>query len=82
MGAAAYRYVEFPQFRAHISQMTDVWTEKLRCPLCHKIGMACLSQGEDDDTPSVQFATDGFEVVTTQYGPNFHCETCNVVVDP
>src|SRR5882724_12310065 len=52
-------YVEFPQFRAHISQMTDEWTEKLRCPLCHKIGMACLSQGDDENTPTVQFATEG-----------------------
>jgi hypothetical protein len=74
--------VEFPQFGAHICQMSDEWTEKLRCPTCHKIGMACLSQGEGDNTPTVQFASDGFKVVTTQYGPNFHCATCNVVVDP
>jgi hypothetical protein len=62
--------------------MTDEWTEKLRCPLCHKIGMACLSQDEDADAPTVQFATDGFKVVTTEYGPDFQCGTCNVAVDP
>jgi hypothetical protein len=73
---------KFPQFRAHIGQMTDEWTEKLRCPNCHKIGMACLSQGDDDNTPTVQLVTDGFMVVKTEYGPNFHCGSCNVVVDP
>jgi hypothetical protein len=63
-------------------RMTDEWNEKLRCPICEKTGMASLSQGKHDDMPTVQSVPHGFKVVTTEYGPDFHCETCNVVVDP
>jgi hypothetical protein len=62
--------------------MTDQWDEKLRCPVCEKTGTASLSQGKGDDMPTVQRIPDGFKVVATQYGPDFHCDTCNVVVDP
>ena len=59
----------------------DQWNEKLRCPACHKTGAASLSLGKGDDMPTVQCVPNGFKVVTTEYGPDFHCDTCNVVVD-
>jgi hypothetical protein len=62
--------------------MKDEWDETLRCPICDKTGKASLRQDEGADTPAVQRAPDGFKVVDTQYGPNFHCEACNVAVNP
>jgi hypothetical protein len=62
--------------------MIDQWNEKLRCPNCGNTGMASLSQGKSDDTPTIQSVPDGFKVIQTQYGPDFHCGTCNVAVDP
>jgi hypothetical protein len=60
---------------------TDDWTEKLRCPKCGKTGTAKLSQ-IGDVIPTVQSVSDGFKVVTTQYGPEFHCMSCSVPVVP
>ena len=68
--------------RVHISRMNDQWNEQLRCPRCSKIGMASLSQGEHDQTPTVLTVPAGFKVVQSEYGPDFHCGTCNVPVDP
>jgi hypothetical protein len=62
--------------------MKDEWNETLRCPVCHKTGMASLCQDEAADTPTVQRAADGFKVVDTAYGLNFHCESCDVAVKP
>ena len=62
--------------------MTDEWNETLRCPKCGNTGMASLSQGEDADIPAVQSVPDGFKVVATLYGPDFHCTTCNIPVVP
>jgi hypothetical protein len=62
--------------------MAEHWDEKLRCPVWEKTGTASLTQGKGDDMPTVQCVPDGFKVVTTEYGPDFHCDTCNVVVDP
>ena len=62
--------------------MTDEWNEQLRCPHCRKTGVARLSQGERDDTPTVQIVPGYFKVVQTSYGPDFECATCNVAVDP
>jgi hypothetical protein len=28
--------------------------------------------------PTVEFVTAGFKAVQTEYGPDFHCGTCNV----
>ncbi len=81
-GRAVIWPVEFPRPRVHIGRMNDQWTEQLRCPRCSKIGMASLSQGELDQTPAVLTVPDGFKVVQTEYGPDFHCGTCNVPVDP
>ena len=61
---------------------TDDWNEKLRCPKCGKTGMASLSQSDDADIPTVHIVPDGFKVVAALYGPDFHCETCNVAVVP
>ena len=61
--------------------MTDEWTENLRCPNCLKTGTASLSQGAAD-MPTVHSVSDGFKVVTTQYGPDFQCATCNVAAAP
>jgi hypothetical protein len=44
--------------------------------------MASLSQAVSDQTPTVLTVPDGFKVVETEYGPDFHCESCNVAVDP
>jgi len=61
---------------------TDEWNEKLRCPQCGKTGMAGLSQSDDADRPTAQIVPDGFKVVATTFGPNFHCTACNVAVVP
>jgi hypothetical protein len=44
--------------------------------------MASLSQDEDADTPIVQRVPSGFTVVINEHGPDFHCDTCNVAVQP
>jgi hypothetical protein len=62
--------------------ITDEWNEELRCPKCGKTGMASLSQGDDADIPTVHGIPDGFKVVAAQYGPDFHCTTCNIAVVP
>jgi hypothetical protein len=62
--------------------MKDEWNERLRCPICGRTGTASLGQNEDSETPTVQCVSDGFKIVTDQYGPDFHCETCNVAVYP
>jgi hypothetical protein len=61
--------------------MTDEWSEELRCPNCGNTGVASLSQ-RDNDIPIVQSVPNGFKVVDSQYGPDFHCGTCNVAVAP
>jgi hypothetical protein len=62
--------------------MKDEWNENLRCPSCGKTGMAGLSQGDTHDLPSVESVPIGFRVVSTPYGPTFHCEECDTEVDP
>jgi len=62
--------------------MTDQWTENLRCYACTNTGIASLSQGDGDQTPTVLFIADGFKVVQTEYGPDFHCENCNIPAAP
>jgi hypothetical protein len=62
--------------------MTDEWNEKLQCPECGKTGLAGLSQSDDADMPTVHSVPAGFKVVHTPYGPDFHCETCNIAVIP
>jgi hypothetical protein len=64
------------------AQMIDQWDEKLRCPQCHNTGMTSLSQFKDANMPTVDRVSDGFKVVQTEYGPNFHCGTCNVRAIP
>ncbi len=60
----------------------DEWNEELRCPECGNTGMVSLSQPKDADMPTVHSVPDGFEVIPTEYGPNFHCTTCNIEVVP
>jgi hypothetical protein len=62
--------------------MTDEWNEKLRCPICRKTGMAWLSQGDGDETPTFHCVPEGFKVVETEYGGNFLCIACDVAVEP
>lgn len=62
--------------------MTDEWTEQLRCPTCHKTGIASLSQGESDQTHTVVVVPDGFKVIQTSHGQNFHCVTCDIAAEP
>ena len=65
-----------------LAAMIDDWNERLRCPKCGKTGMASLSLSDDADIPTVHSVPDGFKVVATSYGPNFHCGACNVPVLP
>lgn len=60
--------------------MTDKWDERLRCPQCGRTGTASLSHFKGVDRPTVNSVTDGFRVVQTEFGPDFHCATCNVPV--
>jgi hypothetical protein len=62
--------------------MTDEWKEDLRCPECGKTGIASLSQREGADIPTILSVPDGFKVISTEYGPDFHCGTCNIAVAP
>jgi hypothetical protein len=62
--------------------MTDQWNEHLRCPQCRNTGMASLSHFENAEVPTVDLVTAGFKAVQTEYGPDFHCGTCNVPVIP
>jgi hypothetical protein len=62
--------------------MTDEWNEKLHCPECGKTGVASLSQGKSEDTPTMQSVPDGFKLVKTQHGLDFRCGACDVAVDP
>ena len=62
--------------------MHDQSNEQLRCPKCRTTGMASLSQGENDEVPTVLIVPVGFEVVQTEFGPDFQCGACNVRVDP
>jgi hypothetical protein len=62
--------------------MIDQWTENLRCHACTNTGIATLSQGDRDLTPTVLSIPDGFKVVQAEYGPDLYCETCNVPAAP
>jgi hypothetical protein len=44
--------------------------------------MASLSQFKDANMPTVDSVPDGFNAVKTEYGPDFHCGTCNVPAVP
>jgi hypothetical protein len=57
--------------------MADIWNENLRCPTCQATGIVNLSQVPGDDTPTVRSISDSFKVAQTEYGPNFHCATCD-----
>ncbi|MDB5575649.1 MAG: hypothetical protein JWR80_825 [Bradyrhizobium sp.] len=74
--------MEFPISGVHTREMTDQWNEQLCCPNCRKTGMASLTQGKDDQMPAVQSVPEGFKVVQTEYGPDFHCMACNIAVEP
>jgi hypothetical protein len=74
--------VEFPPWWVHTGRMIDQWIEQLRCPRCNRIGMASLSQVESDQSPTVLTVPVGFKVAQTEYGPDFHCGTCNVAAAP
>jgi hypothetical protein len=73
--------LEIGPVQVHIGQMDDEWHEKLECPQCRRTGLASLSQGTAD-VPTVHAVPDGFKVVQTSYGPNFHCATCDIAVQP
>jgi hypothetical protein len=61
--------------------MADQWTENLRCCVCPNTGSASLLQ-HGNQMPTVLFVPDGFKVVQTEYGPDFHCMSCNVPAAP
>jgi hypothetical protein len=64
------------------NRVADQWSENLRCSRCKNSGIAALSQGDGDWIPTVLSTPNGFKVVQTEYGPDFHCETCNVPAAP
>lgn len=60
--------------------MTQIkWTEHLRCPRCEKTGKVKLHEISPFKNV-VQRISDGFKVITDEYGHDFHCETCAVAV--
>jgi hypothetical protein len=61
--------------------MADSWTENLRCATCRKIGTVHLSRIDGDYAPTVHGISGGFNVVQTEYGPDFLCATCNVAAE-
>jgi hypothetical protein len=60
--------------------MIDRWDEQLRCTQCRNTGMASLSQFKGADMPAVENVSGGFKAVQTEYGPSFHCRSCDVMV--
>ena len=62
--------------------MTDQWDEELRCPQCSNTGVVSLSHPKDAEVPNVKAVPDGFKIVQTEYGPEFHCGTCNIPAAP
>jgi hypothetical protein len=62
--------------------MADQWNEPLQCPQCHQTGLVSLSQSRGAEMPIVDRVSDGFKAIHTEYGPNFHCDACDVPVDP
>jgi hypothetical protein len=66
-----------------LEMMREQWIEKLVCPNCRKTGMAELSQTDDlswdVQTDSVP---EGFDVIQSQHGIEFHCASCDVPVEP
>jgi hypothetical protein len=65
----------------HAVAMANDWYEKLRCPKCGRTGMATLSQDEGH-MPTVEVVPEGFKLVITSRGPDFHCKTCKVAAYP
>jgi hypothetical protein len=63
-----------------MAELIDQWDEKLRCQKCGRTGMASLFQDDGAHTPTVQSVPDGFKVVQTEYGPDFHCGACEIAV--
>jgi hypothetical protein len=57
-------------------------TKGCGAPGVEKTGMASLSQSDDADVATVRVVPDGFKIVATSYGSNFHCSTCNVAMLP
>jgi hypothetical protein len=57
----------------------DSWTENLKCPRCNRRGVAALSEISQFNN-RFDIVPDGFKAVQTEYGPDFHCEACNVPV--
>jgi hypothetical protein len=60
--------------------MDDQWSEELRCTVCKNTGVVSLSQPDGTYVPVVNSLPDGFKVVKTDYGINFECGACAVVV--
>jgi hypothetical protein len=60
--------------------MTDQWNEELHCPQRRNSGVVCLSQPKHADMPTVDSIPDSFKAIHTEYGPNFHCGTYDVLV--
>ena len=55
------------------------WTERLKCPGCAKTGTVKLYEISRFNH-GVAHISDGFKVVTNEYGDDFQCVTCAIAV--
>lgn len=62
--------------------MANQWDEQLTCRHCNNAGIAKLSQLKGARVPTIHMVPPGFKAVLTEFGPDFHCSTCNVPAMP
>jgi hypothetical protein len=61
-----------------LATLREYWVENLVCRRCEKDGVAVLST-EDRFSWDVQVQSvpKGFRAVLSEYGVNFHCDSCD-----
>jgi hypothetical protein len=62
--------------------MADQWNERLRCSHCAGTGAVSLSQINGANMPTVHNISGDFKTIHTEFGPDFHCTTCDVPAAP
>ena len=56
------------------------WTQAMRCPHCENEGTTALAQPEVSFDVTVESISKGFEAVQSQYGVNYRCVPCGILV--
>jgi hypothetical protein len=56
------------------------WTQAMRCPHCENEGTTALAQSEVPFDVTVECISKGFEAVQSQYGVNYRCVPCGILV--